>query len=236
MMIWKSVTGDVSSSSIVPDRFSSEYVRIVTIGSRNRIRIGDVLQQRPDQLLVDVHRLRPLHAAAHLHALPDEVAAGWRRRRSRTAARRSRSRCRRSARRNTTSAPSARSRGCYALDVSPPARRSRRLPSIRRSSATGRCPRGSCASAAARAGPSRCVTTALRQLAAHVAAALAFDFVADDAVAAVGFDDARDARHAAERGGRVARRSRPPARTSSPSRAAARSGCRACRRRRRGPC
>ena len=32
-MICTSVIGDVSSSSIVPDRFSSEYVLIVTIGS-----------------------------------------------------------------------------------------------------------------------------------------------------------------------------------------------------------
>ncbi len=31
-MISQSVSGDVRSSSIVPDRFSSEYVRIVTIG------------------------------------------------------------------------------------------------------------------------------------------------------------------------------------------------------------
>ena len=38
-MICQSVTGDVRSSSIVPDRFSSEYVRIVTIGIRNRTRI-----------------------------------------------------------------------------------------------------------------------------------------------------------------------------------------------------
>ena len=36
-MISTSVSGEVSSSSIVPDRFSSEYVRIVTIGSRNSI-------------------------------------------------------------------------------------------------------------------------------------------------------------------------------------------------------
>ena len=35
-MIWTSVTGEVSSSSIVPDRFSSEYVRIVMTGIRNR--------------------------------------------------------------------------------------------------------------------------------------------------------------------------------------------------------
>ena len=35
MTIWKSVSGEVSSNSIVPDRFSSEYVRIVTIGRRN---------------------------------------------------------------------------------------------------------------------------------------------------------------------------------------------------------
>ena len=33
-MIWKSVSGDVSSNSIVPDRFSSEYVRMVIIGSK----------------------------------------------------------------------------------------------------------------------------------------------------------------------------------------------------------
>ena len=32
----QSVTGEVRSSSIVPDRFSSEYVFIVIIGSRNR--------------------------------------------------------------------------------------------------------------------------------------------------------------------------------------------------------
>ena len=38
-MISKSVSGDVSSSSIVPDRFSSEYDRIVTIGIRNSSRI-----------------------------------------------------------------------------------------------------------------------------------------------------------------------------------------------------
>ena len=36
-MICTSVTGDVSSSSIVPDRFSSEYVRIVIIGITNRM-------------------------------------------------------------------------------------------------------------------------------------------------------------------------------------------------------
>jgi hypothetical protein len=35
-MICTSVIGDVSSSSIVPDRFSSEYVLIVTIGSTKR--------------------------------------------------------------------------------------------------------------------------------------------------------------------------------------------------------
>jgi hypothetical protein len=36
-MISTSVTGDVSSSSIVPERFSSEYVRIVIIGMMNRM-------------------------------------------------------------------------------------------------------------------------------------------------------------------------------------------------------
>ena len=39
-MIWKSVSGDVSSSSMVPDRFSSAYARIVTMGMRKRIRIS----------------------------------------------------------------------------------------------------------------------------------------------------------------------------------------------------
>ena len=33
--ICKSVSGEVSSSSIVPERFSSEYVRIVMSGSTN---------------------------------------------------------------------------------------------------------------------------------------------------------------------------------------------------------
>jgi hypothetical protein len=36
-MISTSLTGDVSSSSMVPERFSSEYVRIVIIGMMKRM-------------------------------------------------------------------------------------------------------------------------------------------------------------------------------------------------------
>jgi hypothetical protein len=39
-MICTSVSGDVRRSSIVPDRFSSEYVRIVIIGMTNRMMIA----------------------------------------------------------------------------------------------------------------------------------------------------------------------------------------------------
>ena len=36
MMIWKSVSGDVSSNSMVPDLFSSAKDRMVSIGRKNR--------------------------------------------------------------------------------------------------------------------------------------------------------------------------------------------------------
>ena len=52
-MICTSVTGDVSSSSIVPDRFSSEYVLIVTIEARKHDD-ADLQDQQTDQHLVDV--------------------------------------------------------------------------------------------------------------------------------------------------------------------------------------
>ena len=74
MMIWKSVIGEVSSSSIVPDRFSSEYVRIVIIGSDEQEHDHRVPEHRPNELFVDVHRRRSGAQARHLHALTFEEA------------------------------------------------------------------------------------------------------------------------------------------------------------------
>ena len=165
----------------------------------------DVLQQRPEQLLVDVHRLRPPSRSGSSACSGARRSSGWRRRSSRRAARTGRSRCRRSARRSTTSALCARSRGCYSWAASPagaPPASGRGAGFLGRERA-GRSPRGSCASAAARAAPSRSSTTARASSRRTSCPLLALDFVADDAVAAIGFGDARDAGDALERRGRV---------------------------------
>ena len=133
-----------------------------------------------------------------------------------------------------TSAPSARSRGCYSWTAllrrgSAPASAASSVVSDRKmSSRLMRIGRSS-------SSPQPLPTTARASSRRTSRPLLALDLVADDAVAPVGFDDARHAGHARRARPRRRRRRRRPARTSFPSRAAARSGCRACRRRRRWP-
>ena len=70
--------------------------------------------------------------------------------------------------------------------------------------------------------PHPLVTTALGEIAADVASALALDLVADDAVLPIRLDDADDAGEPAERRRGDPRPARRPARTSFPIRGAAR--------------
>ena len=233
MMIWKSVSGDVSSSSIVPDRFSSEYVRIVTIGSTNSTTTLTFWSSGRISCSLTFIACGRRHAQ-HLHALRgrsnceqrvEEIAEEQREeadddvgdRRGEVA----------------PSAPCGRSRGCYSWrSLLRPRRRRRRLrwSACRKiSSRLMRIGRSS-------SRPQPRSTTARASSRRTSRPRLALDFVADAPSRAcrrrpTRVTPARGAARAARR-----RPSRPPARTSSPSRAAAPSGCRACPRRRPGPC
>ena len=72
-MIWKSVSGAVRSSSIVPERFSSEYVRIVTIGRMNRKMTVVFRKTGRISCSLTLTALRSAAETGHLHALPIEI-------------------------------------------------------------------------------------------------------------------------------------------------------------------
>ena len=117
------------------------------------------------------------------------------------------------------------------------ARGGRRLAAVPRWSGSGRCPRGSCASAAARAGPSRGRRWPRPARGARRARASLSTSTSTHGRRGRRSRHAR-ARPATRRAARSRRRPavRPPADTSSPSRAAAPSGCPACRRPPPCPC
>ena len=184
----------------------------------------------------------PALAHAHLHALAIEERERHVEEPAEEEREEADARCRRSATRSSRAAPCRRWRGCYAWAASSGSgrpgisrrgrRRCGRFVGVRLRKMSSRLMRMRPQLEQAPAA----IDDRRRQLAAHVAPARVVDFDVDEPSRARRRRHARDALDGAQRRPACRRAAPPPADTSSRSRAAAPSGCRACRRRPPCPC